>query len=265
VPTKAPLLEEAIFKRNQAVAERRQAARKEQHKEQEITKRDRNDNRINHRKAGEPNVSFDEDLSPPSAWSRDEPSVATDWSDMSGSPSPSPRQAVEVSLSRRPELATREKGAGSSSQSRARPIREDQRVIRSHTMPGVPCASERRRDPPHRDDPPKRPAEHKPSPCHLFDGSDHLEVDAHVNKDEESVARTTSSVGWFGRAARSTNSFFPATTVSPLDVVVHSCLFLLFEIYGQCIPCPEQTLAESGRRRVRAVGELRAERAQLEM
>jgi hypothetical protein len=52
VPAKVPLPEEAIFKRNQATAERQRAARKEQHKEKEIAKRDRNDNHIKRRKAG---------------------------------------------------------------------------------------------------------------------------------------------------------------------------------------------------------------------
>jgi hypothetical protein len=46
VLAKAPLPEEAIFNRNKAAMERRRAARKVQHKEREITKRDRNDNRI---------------------------------------------------------------------------------------------------------------------------------------------------------------------------------------------------------------------------
>jgi hypothetical protein len=90
VPAKAPLPEEAVFKRNQEAVERRQAARKEQHNEKEIDKCDRNDYRIKHRKAGEHNDSSDEDLSLPPVWSEDEPSIAIDWSDMSRSPSPSP-------------------------------------------------------------------------------------------------------------------------------------------------------------------------------
>jgi hypothetical protein len=88
VPTKAPLSEEAIFKCNQAAAEKRWAARKEQYKEKEIAKCDRNDNRIKRHKAGERNVSSNEDLSPPPAWSGDEPSVAIHWNDMFGSASP---------------------------------------------------------------------------------------------------------------------------------------------------------------------------------
>jgi hypothetical protein len=115
VPAKAPLPEEAIFKRNQAAAERRRATCKAQHKEQEIAKRDRNDNRIKRRKVGERDVSSDEDPSPTPAWSGDKPSAAVDWSDMSESSSPSPPWVVEVTSSRRPKLATREKGMGSSS------------------------------------------------------------------------------------------------------------------------------------------------------
>jgi hypothetical protein len=49
VPAKAPLPKETIFKRNQVAADRRRAERKEQHKEKEIAKRDRNDNRIKRR------------------------------------------------------------------------------------------------------------------------------------------------------------------------------------------------------------------------
>jgi hypothetical protein len=63
VPTKAPLLEEAILNRNKAVTERRHAACKAQHKEREIAKRDQNDNRIKRRKAGEHKVSYNEDPS----------------------------------------------------------------------------------------------------------------------------------------------------------------------------------------------------------
>jgi hypothetical protein len=64
VPAKVPLPEEAIFKCNQVAAERRRATRKAQHKEQEIVKRDWNDDYIKRRKVGEHNVSSDEDSSP---------------------------------------------------------------------------------------------------------------------------------------------------------------------------------------------------------
>jgi hypothetical protein len=53
-----------IFKCKQAAAERRRATRKEHHKEKEIAKHYRNDNRIKCRQVGERNVSSDEDLSP---------------------------------------------------------------------------------------------------------------------------------------------------------------------------------------------------------
>jgi hypothetical protein len=90
VPAKAPLPEEAIFNQNKAAVERRRAVRKAQHKEREITKRDQNDNRIKLRKVGEHDVSSNEDPSPEPTWSGDEPSAAVDWSDMSGSSTPSP-------------------------------------------------------------------------------------------------------------------------------------------------------------------------------
>jgi hypothetical protein len=63
VPAKAPLLEEVICNRNKAAAERRRAARKAQHKEREIAKRDRNDDRIKTRNAAERGVSSNEDPS----------------------------------------------------------------------------------------------------------------------------------------------------------------------------------------------------------
>jgi hypothetical protein len=77
VLAKAPLPQEAIFNRNKAAAERRRAARKAQHKEREVSKHDRNDNRIK-RKAGERGISSNEDPLPEPVWSGDEPSAAVD-------------------------------------------------------------------------------------------------------------------------------------------------------------------------------------------
>jgi hypothetical protein len=121
VPAKAPLPEEAIFNRNKAVAERWRAARKAQHKEREIAKRDRNDNRIKMRKVGERRVSSNEDLSLEPSWSGDIASTAVDWSNISGSSSSSPPRATEVSSSRRPQMTARNKNVGSSSRPAARP------------------------------------------------------------------------------------------------------------------------------------------------
>jgi hypothetical protein len=78
VPAKAPLPEEAIFNRNKADTERRGATHKAQHKERQIAKHDRNDNRIKRRKAGERGVSSDEDPSLEPSWSSDAPSAAVD-------------------------------------------------------------------------------------------------------------------------------------------------------------------------------------------
>jgi hypothetical protein len=100
VPAKAPLPEEIIFNQNKAAAERRRAACKAQHKEREIAKRDRNDNRIKRRKAWERNVSSNEDPSPEPSWSGDMASAAVDWSDMLGSSSSSPPRTTEVLSSR---------------------------------------------------------------------------------------------------------------------------------------------------------------------
>jgi hypothetical protein len=102
VPAKAPLPEEAIVNQNKAAAERRRAARKAQHKEREIAKRNRNDNRIKMWKAWERGISSNEDPSLEPSWSVDVSSAAVDWSDMSGSSSSSPPRATEVSSSRRP-------------------------------------------------------------------------------------------------------------------------------------------------------------------
>jgi hypothetical protein len=120
IPAKAPLPEEAIFNRNKADAERWRATRKAQHKEHEIAKRDRNDNRIKRRKVAERDVSSNEDPSPDPSWSGDVASVAVEWSDMSGSSTSSPPRATEVTSSRRPQIAAREKNTGSSSRSPAR-------------------------------------------------------------------------------------------------------------------------------------------------
>jgi hypothetical protein len=97
-----PLPEEAIFNWNKAVAERWRATHKAQHKERQIAKRDRNDNRIKRWKAEERGVSSDEDPSPEPSWSGDAPSAAVDWSEMPGSSSSSPPHATKVSSSRRP-------------------------------------------------------------------------------------------------------------------------------------------------------------------
>jgi uncharacterized low-complexity protein len=78
VPAKAPLPEEAIFNRNKDAVERRCASRKAQHKECQITKCDRNDNRIKRRKAGERGISSDEDPSPEPSSSGDVANAAVD-------------------------------------------------------------------------------------------------------------------------------------------------------------------------------------------
>jgi hypothetical protein len=90
VSVKVPLPEEVIFNQNKAVAERRRAPRKAQHKEREIAKRDQNDNRIKRQKVRERGFSSNEVPSPEPTWSGDEPNVAVDWSAMSGSSTPSP-------------------------------------------------------------------------------------------------------------------------------------------------------------------------------
>jgi hypothetical protein len=115
IPAKVPLPEEVIFNRNKAAAERRRGARKAQHKESQIAKRDRNDNCIKRWKVGERGVSSDEDPSLEPSWSCNAPSAVVEWSEMSGSSLSSPPHATELSSSRRPQAAARNKNVGSSS------------------------------------------------------------------------------------------------------------------------------------------------------
>jgi hypothetical protein len=78
VLTKASLPEDAIFNQNKATVKRRRATRKAQHKEREIAKRDLKDNRIKRCKAGERNISSNEDPSPKPSWSGDVASATVD-------------------------------------------------------------------------------------------------------------------------------------------------------------------------------------------
>jgi hypothetical protein len=79
---------------------------------------------------------------------------------------------------------------GWSSQSGARAIQKDQWVTRSQTVPGGPGASDGRTDLPRRDDPPRRPMEHEPSPRHLFDDSDHLDADSQQRRTSRERSTT---------------------------------------------------------------------------
>jgi hypothetical protein len=153
IPAKAPLPEEAIFNRNKDAAEKTCATRKAQHKKRKIAKRDRNDNRIKRRKAGELGVFSDEDPSPEPSWSGDVASAAVDWSDMSGSSSSSPPRGTEVSSSRQPQVVVGDKTVGSSSHQAARPAREDQRTVRPRVAPSGTGASESQRSAPRQADP----------------------------------------------------------------------------------------------------------------
>jgi hypothetical protein len=106
-------------------------------------------------------------------------SAVADWSDMSGSSTSSTPRAAEVTSSRRPQIATREKNVGSSSQSAACPAREDQQVVRPHVEPGGPSAPEALlRDPPHQSDPPRWSEERATPSHHLFDGFDRPDTDS---------------------------------------------------------------------------------------
>jgi hypothetical protein len=208
VPAKAPLPEEAIINRNKVVEERRRTTRKAQHKERQIAKRDRNDNRITRQKAGECGISSDEDPSPESSWSGDIASVAEDCSDMSGSSSSSPPHATEVSSSRRPQTAAHDKNVGSSSRQAAHPAREDQQMVRPRVAPSRTGASKSQRAAPRQAEPPRR-SEERPAPIHqLYDGSDRPNSDSLQRRrswgkstDSESTPSTPQVVD-FGAAPR---------------------------------------------------------------
>jgi hypothetical protein len=155
-----------------------EAARHAQHKKRQIAKRDRKDNRIKRRKAGEFGVSFDEDPSPEPSWSGDVASAAVDWSEMSGSSSSSPPHDTEVSSSRQPQTAARDKTVGSSSRQAARPTREDQRMVRPRAAPSGTGAPESQRSAPCQADPPRRSEERPASARQLYDGSDRPDSDS---------------------------------------------------------------------------------------
>jgi hypothetical protein len=118
-------------------------------------------------------------------------SATVDWSDMSGSFSLSPPHATEVSSSRRPQMAARNKNVGPSSRPAARPAREDQRVVRPHVAPSGTGAYELQRAPPRQADP-SRWLEEQPAPVRqLFDGSDRPDSDSLQRR--QSRARSTDS------------------------------------------------------------------------
>jgi hypothetical protein len=149
-----------------------------QHKKCQISKRDRNDNRIKRRKAGELGISSDEDPSPEPSWTGDVASTAIDWSNMSGSSSSSLSRGVEVSSSHRPQAARRDKTMGSSSRLAAPSVREDQRMTRSRATPSGTGTPESRRPAPRQVDPPRRSVERPSSACQLYDGSDRPDSDS---------------------------------------------------------------------------------------
>jgi hypothetical protein len=178
VPAKVPLPEEVIFNQKQDAVEKRRAARKAQHKKHHIAKRDRNDNHNKRWKAGELGVSSDEDPSPEPSWSGDVASAAVDWSNMSGSSSSSPPRGTEVSSSRQPQAARRDKNVGSSLRQAARPAREDQRTVRPRVVPSGTGASEMQRSAPCQADPTRQSEEHPSFTRQLYDGPDRPDSDS---------------------------------------------------------------------------------------
>jgi hypothetical protein len=138
------------------MVKKRRVARKAQHKKRQIAKCDRNDNSIKRRKAGELDVSSNEDPSPEPSWSRDDASSTVDWSNMPGSSSSSPSRDIEVSSSRQPQAVVRDKSVGPSSRQVALPAREDKRAVCPHVAPDWTSASEPQRSMPRQADPLRR-------------------------------------------------------------------------------------------------------------
>jgi hypothetical protein len=165
-----------------------------QHKECQIAKRDRNDNRIKRRKARERGISFDEDPSPEPSWSGDAPSAAVDWREMSGSSSSLPPCATEVSSSWRPQMAARDMKVGSTSRQPACLVREDQRMVLPRVAPSGTGASETQRAPPRQaDPPPPRRSEERAAPVRqLYDGSDRPDSDS-LQRRQSRVKSTDSA------------------------------------------------------------------------
>jgi hypothetical protein len=97
---------------------------------------------------------------------------------MSGSSSSSPPHATEVSSSRRPQTAVRDKKLGSSSRQASCLAREDQRTVRPRVAPSKTGAFESQRAVPRQADPPRR-SEVRPAPVRqLFDGFDRPDSDS---------------------------------------------------------------------------------------
>jgi hypothetical protein len=97
---------------------------------------------------------------------------------MSGLSSSSPPHGAEVSSSRQPQVAMRDKTVGSSSRQAARPAREDRRTVRPRVAPRGTGASESQRSTPCQVDPPRRLEERPACARQLYDGSNRPDSDS---------------------------------------------------------------------------------------
>jgi hypothetical protein len=89
-----------------------------------------------------------------------------------------PPCGAEVSSSRRPQAAARDKNVGSSSRQAAHPTSEDQRTVLPRMAPSRTGTSESQRTTPLHADPPRR-SEERPAPARqLYDGSDRPDSDS---------------------------------------------------------------------------------------
>jgi hypothetical protein len=149
-----------------------------QHKKRQIAKHDCNDDRNKRWKAGEQGVSSDEDLSPEPSWSGDVANATVDRSNMSGSSSSLSLRGAEVSSSRQPREAGRDKIVGSSSHPAAPLARVGLRSTRSRTAPNGTGTPETQRSAPRQIDPPRRSEERSVSVRQIYDGSDRPDSDS---------------------------------------------------------------------------------------
>jgi hypothetical protein len=103
----------------------------------------------------------------------------------------SPPCAIEVSSSRQPQTAARDKKVGSSSRQAAHPAREDQWSVLPRVAPSWTSASESQTIMPRQADPPRR-SEERPAPDRqLIDGSDRPDSDSQQRR--RSRAKSTDS------------------------------------------------------------------------
>jgi hypothetical protein len=150
---------------------------------------------------------------------------------MSGSSSSSPPHATEVSSSRRPQTAARDKNVGTSSQQAARSTREYQRTVCTRAEPSRTGATGSQSAAPRQANPP-RWSEERPAPARqLYDGSD--------CPDSDSLQRCRSR-------AKSTDSASTPSAPQAVDSSATSRCLQSFLIQGGGTPDVHVSLVAGG-------------------